>query len=330
MSPLRNWRLGIFAMLTAAVTAVASCGAPDQGKDRAALPSAESMPLPISANTLPDPLDRYLPSPAEQHIIELGLKDAVDACVRRGGILPPASMQIKIGPALAFETSMVNIAGWLPLGSAQRFGYTAVADESDAKVLALDTGWSVSYRLPAADEATRTRLRAVLTGRAAAVRGLDAPRVGCLASGVEAVLGQRSSDPRQLADDIDAVPLFLTEQAEGEMQQDPRVRSVTARWQECMRRAGYSYASPSAAEADPRWLTAASQGASIVRLATMERPVATADARCRSSTGYTGVRLTVFDDDLDSLIADRGTQLRLQEFHAEVLYCVRKTEQELE
>lgn len=317
MSPFRNRRLGAVAVLTAAVIAVAGCGAPDPGPHGADSPSAESASPPAAPL---DPLDRYLPSPADEQIIERGLADAVDACVRRHGITPPASLRIEPSPVLEAETSLANIVGSLPLGSAEHFGYTAGADERDSSLLALDSGWSATYELSAADSTTRTRLRAVLTGGEPGVT-----QGGCLASGVEAVVDHYSR-AGQLADDVDAVPLFLTEKAEDEMRQDPRVQSVTAQWHDCMGRAGYVYSSPSAAEGDPRWLSAA--GAGMARLATMQRPVATADARCRSSTGYTSVSLTVFDDDMEKLIAAEGTALRLQQFRTEVLSSVERAGQQ--
>lgn len=312
---------GVFAILAVVLAGVVSCASPGQDHRPIAVPSTPSAPPSLPSAALPDPLEPYLPTSADKSAIEASLRDAVAACVRRYGLPSPASMRIKRAPAPEFETSLANIAGLLPLASARRFGYTAaVAGESDTPLLALDIGWSVSYHLAAADNAMRTALTDVLTGRVAQVHGLRTPSGGCLNAAVEAMLGADTSQPGQLANDIYAVPLFLTEQALAQMLDDPRVKNVTARWRECMRRTGYVYPSPAEAEADPRWLAAASNGASMTSLASMERPVATADASCRNSVNYTDVRLSVFDESVNRLLGNGGTKLRLQQFHSEVLH----------
>ena len=179
MSAFRRRRLGTLAIGTAALIAVVGCGGPDASSS-----AAQSAPPPVSSAALPDPLDRYLPSPADRQLIERGLTVAVDACVRRRGITPPASLRVELSPVLASQTSLANIVGALPLGSAERFGYTAGVDENDASLLALDTGWSATYELSAVGSAARTRLRAALAGGESGVT-----REAVSRSGVAAVVG---------------------------------------------------------------------------------------------------------------------------------------------
>jgi hypothetical protein len=330
VSPSSRWRRWTIAVAVTAVITVSGCtAAPQVTHSPSATSATSSAPSdpPPSPGPLTDPLEVYLPSPAEQAIIETGLKDAVGACLRRAGISVPASFRIGLAPLLAFEMNVATIAGSLPLSSAQRFGYTSAINQGDARLLALDKGWSVSYRLSAADHSLHARLQAALTGSATGGKGQGRSSDGCLSAGLGAVLGDGAASSTRLADDTAAVPLFLTEQAQSQMQDDPRVQDATKRWQECMSRAGYSYPNPSAAQSDPRWLTAAGNGISMVKLASMEKPVATADARCRGSAGYTAVRLKVFDDNLDRLIAEQGTKLRLQQFRSEVAHCIRTIRQ---
>ena len=295
---------------------VTGCAGTGPSHPPAAAPPEGTVPIPQSPTQPRDPLDRYLPSSADREIIEAGLRDEVATCVRSYGIQIPASMQIKPAPVLAADTSLATISGLLPEESAQRSGYMS-AGNGGGQILALDTGWAVSYRIPAADNTVRTELRAVLTGRGTLVSGARIPSGGCLGAGIRALLGERDPAPGRLADDIYAVPLFLTEQAQKDMAADPRVGDVTARWRSCMSRAGYTYSSPTAAQADPRWLNSAEAGASTAELVAMEKPVATADARCRATVNYAGVRIAVFDAYLARLISDGRTKSRLQQFEAQ-------------
>ncbi len=222
-----------------------------------------------------------------------------------------------------------TITGWLPLAAARRSGYMPASNGGGGQILALDAGLAVSYHIPATDNTMRTELKAVLTGVGAKMRGPRLLSGGCLRAGMRALLGERDPTPRQLADDIDAVPLFLTEEALGDMEADARVQDVTARWRACMSRVGYSYPSPAAAQADPRWLKAAEGGASMAKLVTMEEPVASADARCRATVNYAGIRLAIFNADLSRLISDSRTASRLQQFQAQVSYAVRNAKKAL-
>jgi hypothetical protein len=310
-------RLGISLILAATVVTVTGCAGTGPSHPPAAAPPEGTVPTPQSPAQLRDPLERYLPSPADQEIIEAGLRDEVETCVRSYGIQIPASMQIKPSPVLAADTSLATISGLLPQESAQRSGYMSASNGGGEQILALDTGWTVSYRIPATDNAVRTKLRSVLSGRGTGVSGPRLPSGGCLGAGVRALLGERDPTPGRLADDIYAVPLFLTEQAQKDMEVDPRVGDVTARWRSCMSRAGYTYSSPTAAQADPRWLNSAEAGVSTTELVAMEKPVATADARCRATVNYAGVRMAVFDAYLARLISDGRTKSRLQQFEAQ-------------
>jgi hypothetical protein len=304
-------------ILAVTVVTVTSCAGTGQSHPSTGVPSEGIVSTPHSSAQLRDPLQRYQPSSADQEIIETGLRDEVATCVRSYGIQIPASLQIKPAPVLASETSLITISGLLPEESAQRSGYMLAGDGGGEQILALDTGWAVSYRIPATDNTVRTELRALLTGHGTLASGAKIPPSGCLGAGIRALLGERDPASGQLADDSYAVPLFLNEQAQNDMEADPRVGDVTARWRRCMSQAGYSYSSPTAAQADPRWLNSAAAGVSTAKLVTMEKPVATADAHCRAAVNYAGVRLAIFDAYLDRLISDGETKSRLQKFEVQ-------------
>lgn len=310
-------QLGISLILAATLVTVSGCAGTGQNHTPSAAPPEGTVPTPQSSAQLRDPLERYLLSPEDQEIVEAGLTNEVGNCVRGYGIQIPASMQIKPAPLLAAETSLATISGLLPEESAQRSGYVPASNGGSKQILALDTGWAVSYRTPATGNTVRTELREVLTGRGTLVSGARIPSGGCLGAGIRALLGERDPAPGRLADDIYAVPLFLTEQAQKDMEADPRVGDVTARWRDCMSRTGYTYPSPVAAQADPRWLNSAGAGSSTAQLVAMEKPVATADARCRATVNYAGVRIAVFDAYLARLISDGKTKSRLQQFEAQ-------------
>ncbi|GAA2136585.1 hypothetical protein GCM10009760_16240 [Kitasatospora kazusensis] len=75
---------------------------------------------------------------------------------------------------------------------------------------------------------------------------------------------------------------------------DPRLLAADARWSDCMKTRGFSYASPWAAYFDPKWRSVPrGPGAVSVTHTPAEVATATADLACKLSTNLVGVAVAV-------------------------------------
>jgi hypothetical protein len=283
-------------------------------------PAHVSSPASGAVAPAPDALSPYLPSAADLQVIEQGLHSAVDDCLRSVGLPRPTALSVHPSPALQSDTSLITISGSLPVARAQQYGYIPVA-VSDAPLLALDSGWAVTYRIPRAQGSELSITRAALLGKVARVDGRAVPDGGCLAKAIEQVTGDPYSAV-QASNDIDALPLILLRQAADQVSRDSPVKAVTVRWATCIRQAGYDYATPTAAQTDPRWLRVAAAGASEKSLIALQVPVAVADARCRAEVGYASARLAAFTSALSELVARDGIRRALTRFDADVTTAV--------
>jgi hypothetical protein len=90
---------------------------------------------------------------------------------------------------------------------------------------------------------------------------------------------------------------------------DPRVVAVIKLWSECMKRSGFTYASPLDAGGDrPEWLRAATPSVAEIR-------TAVADVRCKQQTNLIGIWFTIesaYENGAIHLHIEQLTQIRHQ------------------
>ncbi|MEV0206401.1 hypothetical protein AB0H97_14495 [Streptomyces sp. NPDC050788] len=70
---------------------------------------------------------------------------------------------------------------------------------------------------------------------------------------------------------------------------DSRARAANAKWSACMKKAGYRYANPHVAAADPAWWTKGADPAAPNRAGAREIATAVADVRCKRQVDYVTV-----------------------------------------
>jgi hypothetical protein len=74
---------------------------------------------------------------------------------------------------------------------------------------------------------------------------------------------------------------------------DPRIVDANARWSDCMKSKGFSYASPWAAYFDPKWRSMPRPGTLSRTHTPQEIATATADQDCKLSTNLMGIAVAV-------------------------------------
>jgi hypothetical protein len=194
-----------------------------------------------------------------------------------------------------------RLYGVSDLATAQRYGYHLPSTSTRA-------GGG-----PRADRSLSAPERLVLSGDTTGAgasandspdsyRGKPIPAGGCAAQARQLTIGVDDVDPTRVAD---AITVGMWEKSKT----DPRVVAVIKLWSECMKRSGYTYASPLDAGGDrPEWLRAATPSAAEIR-------TAVADVTCKQRTNLIGTWFTIesaYENGAIHLHIEQLTQIRNQ------------------
>jgi hypothetical protein len=272
-------RLASAAVAVLVITAGAGCrqgGTAEDGE-----PALGEIPRSPNVTALSLPMDAYLGTPAVRRTVNEARNALFASCMRRFGFQPTPPV---LPPAL--RSNHVGRYGLAVLAEAQQHGYHPA---SMGRV-------NPSARSGSAEEASPAA-RAVAEGTGQRVEGL--PAGGCLGEARRKIAAGAPTPP-----DAD-IAARLDFQANSQARQDSRVLKVTAAWSACMKRAGYAYADPMAANDDPRFRTDAPSAPEV--------QVATADVRCKQETNLVGVWVAV----------ESAYQRRAIERNAEPLHAVK-------
>ncbi|MEO5877596.1 MAG: hypothetical protein ABIS86_02065 [Streptosporangiaceae bacterium] len=214
------------------------------------------------------PMDAYWPTDNYRSRITWAINWSARQCLRRYGLdLPKAASAVPRTqiPGLA----LVRSYGVADPARAAAYGYGFAPAPGDDGA-SMDPPESRQYR-----DMNKTEY-SVFFGRVTAYDGLPVPPGGCLQE------AQRSlgDTPALSWPEVDA----LSQRALKYTLADSRVNAVTLQWHDCMRRAGFLYASPQRASTDPAWQHT---------LTTRETDTAKADVTCKQQTNLLGLSLTV-------------------------------------
>lgn len=243
-------------------------------------------------------------------LIARAVTTVADRCIRSLGVSPPPGNLLQL--ALFTPSSIVQFeVEWLTVPSAARFGYAPPEDAQNQELLQLDRQQGdTALEMSGGARIPRDTMAAILGLHRPSLNGHPVPPGGCLGlAGRELGTGGRSAGDLSFMGSAD-VAWQLSREAGLRMVADPRVTAVTARWRACMRRAGFSYRNPQAAQIDRRWNSQLASSTELKRTHTAQIAVATADARCRARVNYSGVRLAVWRAYLAPLLRTRIAQLR--------------------
>ena len=225
-------------------------------------------PVIQSEAEFPLPLDAYRPTDDYGLKVTWAVNQKARDCLRRYGLdMPKAEGAV---PAVRVPgLALVRAWGVADPARAATYGYGFAPVPGDDGS-SLDPPESQPYR-----DMNKTEF-SVYSGTATAHNGLPVPEGGCLQE-AHRILGYTGAF---YGDDVQ----MLLQQALKYTLRDSRVKAVTLQWHDCMRRAGFSYASPQQASADPAW-----------QHKTTAREIATAqaDVTCKQQTNLLGIGLTV-------------------------------------
>ncbi|MER6949562.1 hypothetical protein ABT294_36670 [Nonomuraea sp. NPDC000554] len=226
-----------------------------------------------------------------------------DQCLRRFGLRMPSSK----------NTSPVNYpknadyAGWLGPRDVEKYGYQGPPGMRDEAWAAQDG--RRAFIIPSNIDAAYTGLGKKV------VKGIKVPDGGCANEAERALnVGTPSPDGSGAAKPRDHKQMLgLMDSASEVAFKDPRLTEVDERWSMCMRGRGYSYSSPDRAENDPRWEKEIDPETRRHAVTSLEIKTAVADEDCRREINYFGVRLAVYADAQNRIIAaNRDKISRLQ------------------
>jgi hypothetical protein len=246
------------------VLALAACTAPSTVDGTDGEPPVGPVPTMLSIVDVPLPVQAYLATEEQLDRVALAEVALVRACLARFGF--------------PYDVTPVPSGAYGPASlTDRRYGITD-----------LDLARTDGYGLGPRDPGLATRPakpdlgpegEAVLSGQGPSeVRGRPVPEGGCIGEAGRGLTGPRAST----ADLYRGTELQLTSFAQSRV--DSRVKSAFAAWSACMAGAGYRYADPLAAAADPAFIRPLDQH---------EIDVATTDIGCKASTNLVGVWFTV-------------------------------------
>ncbi|MDH6120699.1 hypothetical protein ABH930_004795 [Kitasatospora sp. GAS204A] len=242
-------------------------------------PSLPATPVLDSANDKPLPLDGYLLNPAQLLTVEKAQARLISDCMTRFGFsyTPPAPVlpgRDSDAPATRIDgrygrqsTALLATWGYHPEGG----GQPATKPPAEPPM---------STQMATAERGTSDPKQRFGSG-GQTVNGQQVPDRGCIGEAGKQLTGSAEGlvgDP-QFASDLNLSTLQSA-------RDDARTQAVFARWSQCMKTAGFSYADPLAAMGDPAWATTAAP-------TPHELQVATADGACRHQENVVGVWYTV-------------------------------------
>lgn len=253
--------LSAFAItLLVAIGGCVSSSAP--AIDDAAEPPIGRIPQLLSTASLHLPVEEYLPTAEQNDRLARAQVALVKACLARFGI--------------AYTVT--------PVPSGQ-FGPVSLVDRRYG-ISDLELARGFGYGLGPRDPARMARPKPpdigadgenVLSGQGrSVVHGLAVPPRGCIGEADRSLTPQTSADLRKGSQ--------LQFDSFTRSRNDSRVRKVFKAWSACMAAAGYQYADPLAAAADPAFSGQFDEH---------QRDVAAADIECKTSANLVGVWFTV-------------------------------------
>ncbi|GAB2823465.1 hypothetical protein GCM10022221_21990 [Actinocorallia aurea] len=209
------------------------------------------------------PLDYFSPSTEENDDIVLAEEYLGRKCMEGFGLTYPVKPQRQPGYSIIAHPGMFGLID----PDQVKFGYGPVLSPN---------GWDeptapVQNRPATADEDD------VWLGKVNEYDGKAVPQGGCLMEGRRQLGG--TADLFWPKEELQAKAVKLADK-------DPRTAEVTQAWSDCMRDAGYSYASPGEAASDARWLVPGPPSPAEVS-------AAAADVGCKTQVNYAGMRTAI-------------------------------------
>ncbi|MDR3083844.1 MAG: hypothetical protein LBV60_23505 [Streptomyces sp.] len=296
--------LGSAVALVAMVGCSSSSGSDDSGGSggtgkAGSAPEVASTPKLTSTTDQSMPVEAYLLSMDQQEQMNNAVVALRRQCMQRFGLTyqyqpiqgnfqPKSITQFRYGVT---DADAVAVHGYKPAGSEKEVVKPTPQKESPATTMVL-TGTTDPHVKP---------------GSAAAKGGQDyngqkVPAGGCLG---EANRKLGASGPNGFSDAEIAVK--VNAESFDKAYTDSRVRAVFAKWSQCMKEKGYTYADPMKANDDPEWQKTATA-------TPREQQVASADVACKQKHNVLGVWYAV----------DVAYQKQMIEQNAEPLAEVKK------
>jgi hypothetical protein len=258
----RTVRMTLLALtLLAAIGGCADTSADDDSTESTE-PIVGQIPQLLATATLHLPVEAYLPTTEQNDRLAQAQVSLVRGCLARFGIA------YAVTPVPSGQFGPVSLVD-------RRYGITDIE-------LARDFGYGLGPRDPAhlvrpAPPAIGADGENVLSGRGrSVVNGLAVPSQGCLGE------ADRSLTPPIQADLRKGSTLQFESFAQS--REDTRVTRAFTAWSACMAAAGFPYADPLAAAADPAFSASVDQH---------QRDVATTDIGCKATTNVVGIWFTV-------------------------------------
>ena len=245
------------------VLLLAGCGASASTVDLRGEPVVGPAPSMLASAGLRLPVEDYLPTADQNDRLAQARVVLIRACLARWGI--------------GYDVVPVPSGRYGPISlTDRRYGITDLT-------LARQFGYGLGPRDPALmTRPDKPRLDpdgvTVLSGQGrSVVAGLPVPDGGCIGEADRALAGSLSPADLRRGSDLQ-VESFARSRV------DSRVRSAFQAWSSCVARAGYRYADPLAAAADPAFTGQPDQH---------QLDVATVDIGCKAATNLVGVWFTV-------------------------------------
>ncbi|MFE4409210.1 hypothetical protein [Streptomyces sp. NPDC056821] len=291
--------LGSAVALATMVGCSSSSDSGDSGKG-GSTPKVASTPKLSSVTDQPLPIEAYLLSKDQTDQMDKAVVVLRQKCMQRFGLTyqdqsmqgafqPKSITQFRYGVT---DAEAVAVHGYKPAGSEKPVVKPSPQKMSPAATMVL----------------TGTTDPKVKPGSAAAKGGQDyngqkVPAGGCLG---EADRKVGVSGPNRYGD-AEIVVKVNTESWD-KSYTDSRVRAVFAKWSQCMKEKGYTYADPMKAGDDPEWQK-------TVTATSREQQVASADVACKQKYNVLGIWYSV----------DVAYEKQMIEQNAEALAEVKKT-----
>lgn len=277
-----------FSSTIAAVVmiAITGCTSDSPAEEESGEPEIGTIPVVRSSADLVLPLDAYDQTADQEHAVTNAVNILGRECMRRFDLAWPAN---QVSDAVKADPH------------ARRY---AIIDEEKAAVEGyhavdiIEQQQAIAEEDAAAPKPPREAMNVWVGRGQTTYNGQPVPSGGCAQEAL-----------RQLSDGLAEVDLRLVErlriEARDRTMTDSRVVAVFARWSACMKKKGYAYPDPFAANDDQRW--------QVEKITQAETDTAVADVTCKKEANVVGTMLVV----------ERAYQQRQIERHAAELDAVR-------
>lgn len=222
-----------------------------------------------SVDDISFPVDAYRPAPDEENRILLAEYGAMRSCMERYGFM----FDLPVWTVPTANHDYDRLFGILDLAEATSYGYHLPGE------IVLASGEADKHPNGESDSANQDPVFmdiALGDGPTKTLNGQKVPDGGCM-----------TEARTRLGDDnaIQALVETAVNYGLSQSDSDPRVAAAFDSWSKCMAGFGLRYATPREAINDPQWAAPEASAAEI--------KTATADIKCKSSTGLTGLRVAV-------------------------------------